>query len=114
MAIRPDDLTLGQEKYIIDFYKAQPENELDNKIKKDLKDFEKDQADVDALEVLIETEKQEIDNLIAARQKKVQRMERKLRIKAAGVENFRDRIVDRHFELNGAVPPLDPVVVNPI
>lgn len=111
MAVRPDDLTIGQENFIIDFYKAQPQNTLDNKIKQDLKDFEKDQTDVDALDVLIATEKQEIENLIAARKKKVERLERKLKIKAAGVENFRDRIVDRHFELNGAVPPLNPNLI---
>ena len=113
MAIRPDNLTRFQIKYIIDFYDAQPNASLDATIKGDLKDYKKYAAQLATIDANLTAEKAALELAIVDIERRIARLEQKGRIKNRGIELFEDNIVDRHFELNGITPPVapDPVPV---
>lgn len=108
MAIRPDNLTRYQIKYIIDFYDAQPNASLDATIKADLKDYKKYSSQLQNIETNLAAEKSALELAKTDIEKRIARLEERARIRNRGIELFEDNIVDRHFELNGDVPPIAP------
>jgi uncharacterized protein involved in exopolysaccharide biosynthesis len=115
MSIRPDDLTVNQENYLINFYDAQPNAGLDATIKSNLRDFKQSRNQLNALETDINAEIQALNLAKNDIEKRIQRLERKAKVKEAGMLLFKDNLIDRHFELNGEIPPLDePATPTPI
>lgn len=108
MAVRPDNLTRYQIKYIIDFYDAQPNASLDATIKADLKDYKKYSTQLQNIETNLAAEKAALELAKRDIEKRIARLEEKAIIRNRGIELFEDNIVDRHFELNGDVPPIAP------
>lgn len=113
MAIRPDDLTAYQEKFLIDFYDAQPNAGMDAVIKSNLKDFKQNRNQLNAIEVDINTERTALELAKNDIEKRIKRLERRAKVKEAGMLLFKDTLIDRHFELNGEVPPVDAPIVTP-
>lgn len=113
MAARPDDLTRYQINYIIALYEALPNGQLDATIKADLKEYKKYIQKISTIDTQINAEKQALALAIGDLQKKINRLETKARFINDGISLFEDNIVDRHFELNGELPPVEPAPVVP-
>lgn len=107
MAFTPNNLADNQKKFIIDFYNAQPNGLLDPQIKSDLKEFKKYKQHIDANELQLSTEIHAKNALVFDIDERINRLNKKIKNQKNGISLFEENIIDRHFELNGDIPPLD-------